>query len=123
MNKLKPCAPEYIERAAAVKAVLRERKPENSVAQNRKLAIIQHELVTMPAADVEPVVYGRWVPMFESEISGWNPSYAGYDPIGGYKCSRCGEEAVFDCNNKYVLSPRCHECGARMNVEAKNAST
>lgn len=50
---------EYIERATAIKAVLRERKPENSVAQNRKLSIIQHDLLTMPAADVAPVVRCR----------------------------------------------------------------
>lgn len=43
---------EYIERSAAVKAVLRERSPANSVAQNRKLSIIQRDLLTMPAADV-----------------------------------------------------------------------
>lgn len=30
---------EYIERAAAVKVILRERKPTNSVAQNRMLSI------------------------------------------------------------------------------------
>lgn len=47
---------EYIERSAAVKAVLRERSPANSVAQNRKLSIIQRDLLTMPAADVAPVV-------------------------------------------------------------------
>ena len=46
---------EYIERSAAVKAVLRERSPANSVAQNRKLSIIQRDLLTIPAADVAPV--------------------------------------------------------------------
>lgn len=51
---------EYIERAAAVKVVLRERKPTNSVAQNRMLSIIQRDLLTMRAADVAPVVHGRW---------------------------------------------------------------
>lgn len=51
---------DYIERAAAVKAVLRERKPTNSVAQNRMLSIIQHDLLTMRTADVAPVVLGHW---------------------------------------------------------------
>ena len=46
---------EYIERAIAVKAVLRERKPTNSVAQNRMLSIIHRDLLTMPAADVAPI--------------------------------------------------------------------
>lgn len=52
---------EYIERAAAVKVILRERKPTNSVAQNRMLSIIQRDLLTMCAADVAPVVHGRWI--------------------------------------------------------------
>lgn len=51
---------EYIERSAAVKAVLRERSPANSVAQNRKLSIIQRDLLTIPAADVAPLTLRRW---------------------------------------------------------------
>lgn len=47
---------EYIERAAAVKSVLRMRRPENSVAQNRMLSIIQMDMLKLPAADVVPVV-------------------------------------------------------------------
>lgn len=47
---------EYIERAAAVKSVLRMRRPENSVAQNRMLSIIQMDMLKLPAADVATVV-------------------------------------------------------------------
>lgn len=47
---------ECIERAAAVKAVLRMRKPENSVAQNMMLSIIQMDISKLPAADVASVV-------------------------------------------------------------------
>lgn len=46
----------YIDRAAAVKSVLRMRRPENSVAQNRMLSIIQMDMLKLPAADVVPVV-------------------------------------------------------------------
>ncbi len=95
---------EYIERAAAVKVVLRERKPTNSVAQNRMLSIIQRDMLTMPAANVVPVVYGLWMPIRESEMTGWNPAVAGRDPIGGYIRSVCKEEAVYDCNDEFVLS-------------------
>lgn len=52
---------EHIERAAAVKVVLRERKPTNSVAQNRMLSTIQRDLLTMCAANVAPVVHGKWI--------------------------------------------------------------
>ena len=51
---------EYIERAAAIKSVLRMRRPENSVAQNRMLSIIQMDMLKLPAADVAPVVHGWW---------------------------------------------------------------
>ena len=47
---------EYIKREAAVKSVLRMRRPENSVAQNRMLSIIQIDMLKLPDADVAPVV-------------------------------------------------------------------
>ena len=47
---------EYIDRAAAVKSVLRMRRSENSVAQNRMLSIIQMDMLKLPTADVVPVV-------------------------------------------------------------------
>lgn len=105
---------EHIERAAAVKAVLRMRRPENSVAQNRMLSIIQMDILKIPAADVAPVVHGRWMPVYESEITGWDPAVAGRDPIGGYICSACKEESIYDCNDEFVLSNYCPNCGAKM---------
>ena len=55
-----------------------------------------------------------WMPVYESEMTGWDPSAAGRDPIGGYACSKCGYEAVYSCNDEYVLSNYCPGCGARM---------
>lgn len=68
----------------------------------------------LPAADVAQVVRGGWIPLFESEISGWNPEFEGKDPIGGYMCSVCKEEAIYDCNDEFVLSKFCPNCGAKM---------
>lgn len=68
----------------------------------------------IPAADVAPVVHGGWIPLLESEISDWNPEFAGNDPIGGYMCSVCKEEAIYDCNDEFVLSKFCPYCGAKM---------
>lgn len=65
---------ECIERAAAVKSVLRMRRPENSVAQNRMLSIIQMDMLKLPAADVAPVVRCR----------DCNHSY---EDLGGLYCS------------------------------------
>lgn len=89
---------EYIERAAAVKSVLRMRRPENSVAQNRMLSIIQMDMLKLPAADVAPVVYGRWA------------------HIGGdeWCCPVCGNvittEGIWDKPDKKY----CENYGAKM---------
>ena len=69
---------------------------------------------SIPTADVAPVVYGLWMPIRESEMTGWDPAVAGRDPIGGYICSACKEEAVYDCNDEFVLSKYCPNCGAKM---------
>lgn len=65
-------------------------------------------------ADVAPVKSGFWKPISESEMTGFNPKFAGRDPIAGYKCSNCGNEAIFSCNDEFVLSDYCPNCGAKM---------
>lgn len=87
---------EYIERAAAVKSVLRMRRSENSVAQNRMLSIIQMDMLKLPAADVAPVSHEQWVCVHK------------IDPISGYRCSKCRRIVGFD------LTPICPNCGAKM---------
>lgn len=79
-------------------------------------AIIK-DLKKFPSADVKPVTYGCWVPVNESEITGRNPEFAGRDPIGGFECSHCGEEAILNCNDEFVLSDYCPNCGAKMDGE------
>lgn len=97
---------EHIDRAAAVKVVLLERKPTNSVAQNRMLSIIQHDLLTMRAADVVPVVHGRWI-------------HDGCRVEGGIDwchCSECGKSDNFCARTNY-----CPKCGAKMDGGDSNA--
>ena len=89
---------EYIERAAAVKSLLRMRRPENSVAQNRMLSIIQMDMLKLPAADVAPVVHGQWI--------------EDHDYL---KCAECGvmvkwDFTFFDIGNWNY----CPNCGAKM---------
>lgn len=116
-------AKEYIEREAALEICKTEYQNRlrmldycgDTVAWN-----IGSEIKAIPAADVAEVVHGRWIPLRESEITGWNPGFAGHDPIGGYKCSNCNKEAVFDCNDSFVLSDYCPNCGAKMDGGAEN---
>lgn len=67
---------------------------------------------------VDKVWRGGWIAVRESEITGFNPEFAGCDPIGGYKCSRCKAEAVLDCNDEFVLDNFCPRCGAAITDEA-----
>lgn len=103
---------ECIERAAAVKVVLRERKPTNSVAQNRMLSIIQHDLLTMRAADVAPVVHGRWISW--EEAGNFVPS------LDRHECSVCHDAAQVLVNGFELLSDYCPNCGAKMDGGNEN---
>ena len=92
---------ECIERAAAVKAVLRMRKPENSVAQNRMLSIIQMDMLKLPTADVAPVVHGRWE---------YTPQT--FNTLCQIRCPFCAWWSLdqsIDGTYKY-----CPNCGAKM---------
>lgn len=100
---------EYIERVVAVKVVLRERKPTNSVAQNRMLSIIQRDLLTMRAADVAPVVHGRWEMRPTGMATDTGPEYKAY-------CTACNEP------NKQYHPPFCPHCGAKMDGGGSDAA-
>ena len=75
---------------------------------------IMRKVDEQPAADVAPVRRGHWIPIYASELTGWNPEFTGCDPIAGYRCSRCGADAILSCNDDFVLSNYCPNCGAKM---------
>ncbi len=131
---------EYIEREPLIK-VLKKWCDDAAMGDNEcaySLADdLLHEVNAQPAIDIErptksqfkrmaaqlgyePVVYARWEAVAESQITGWEPAFAGRDPIGGYFCTNCHYEAIFDCNDEYVLSARCPNCSARMEGGANN---
>lgn len=62
-----------------------------------------------PAADVVPVVHGRWVGL---EYDGYADGYPVYDL---WECSVCGEEVSGE--DVPTTHPWCHGCGARMDGE------
>ena len=104
---------EYIERAAAVRVVLRQRQPTNSVAQNRMLSIIQRDLLTTPAADVAPVVHGRWIPS-ESDFDD-DDTLFDVEEWCDWQCSACREDICYEDPMPPRLLPKyCPNCGAKM---------
>ena len=94
---------EYIKRAEAVKSVLRMCRPENSVAQNRMLLIIQMDMLKLPTADVAPVVHGRWEQCFED----WRQQ------IDGNECFVCGFKYFGTGIRSFHY---CPNCGAKMDL-------
>lgn len=94
---------EYIEREAAVK-IVEKYSLANGSALGRHSGLadcIASEIAALPAADIAPVVHGRWMP-FHSEAAG-DIQY----------CSAC--EIGFDAKTDY-----CPHCGAKMDGGADN---
>ena len=57
-----------------------------------------HLIDEIPAADVAPVVHGRWAPVHA------------IDPLSGYRCSNCRREPPCDRSGKEVLTVYCPSC-------------
>lgn len=101
---------EYIKREATIKAIVDSRNRYYNSASNQYLVgrcdgldIAAGLLRVAPAADVAPVVHGRWI------------SFLGGDhimPERYYRCSRCGRV-------ESRRQPYCH-CGAKMDGERKD---
>ena len=90
---------EYIERAAAMDAILGLTIADPAVAQYAD-AVCYH-LQNLPAADVAPVVHGKWEP-------------------GNPICPVCGENKFKDLDADVWADwqPKfCPNCGARMGKE------
>ena len=83
---------EYIERETAVKAVMAAKWVDGSDG-----AMAMEIVASPPAADVAPVVYGRWISFLDGDH---------IMPERYYRCSRCGRV-------ESRLQPYCH-CGAKM---------
>lgn len=66
---------------------------------------LANRIKTLTAADVAPVVYGRWI---KDNDSFQTDDYCCYFD---YNCSNCGEVV----NDRYKLPKYCPECGAKMN--------
>lgn len=92
---------EYIKREAVLRAVQGQRSPCRSPAQNRMLDCLKAAVIRISAADVVPVVYGRWEMRPTGMATDTGPEYKAY-------CTVCNEP------NKQYQPPFCPHCGAKM---------
>lgn len=87
---------DYIKREAVLRAVQGQRSPCRSPAQNRMLDCLKAAVIRISAADMAPVVHGRW------------------NNMDGYKtrvvCSECG----WDAPEYGKFYSYCPNCGAKM---------
>ena len=83
---------EYIKREALMKELSKSVEPFNTGSVFRAIR-------KQPAADVAPVVHGRWM---HEETEGGFPTW---------KCSRCGHGTNYDPNG---IDLYCYHCGAKM---------
>ena len=104
--------PEYIKREAVLRAVQGQRSPCRSPAQNRILDCLKAAVIRISAADVAPVVHGRWE-WFDEETG--TPS-TGYEREWGWRCSHCKEELPddYDDPDDRPAFRFCYNCGAKM---------
>ena len=62
---------------------------------------IMHDIKALPAADVAPVVHGRWIKTED-----------------GAECEKCGREAVYQIvDDHWEYEPWCPHCGAKMDAQ------
>lgn len=102
---------EYIERAAIMEFPIRKDHCDKEHANEHFIFGIESVLEyveNLPAADVAPVVHGRWI----------RPHWKNSDYC--CDCSECGGEAMhrdyqWDKNGIY---PICPNCGARMDGDS-----
>ena len=99
---------EYIEREAAMAAACKALCHPGVLCPDFKCAEVRNAFNAIPAADVRPVVRGKWIDR-DDDYYGWNM----------WACSVCGEEFVLtegtpDMNDYHY----CPNCGADMMEES-----
>lgn len=105
---------EYIKREAAVKAFNnfdagRADSPPFTLLTPEEFAEYLYEL---PAADVAPVVHGRWI--------SWEKAGNCVPSPDRHECSVCHDAAQVLVNGFELLSDYCPNCGAKMDGDRKD---
>lgn len=110
--------PEYISREAALDAIsewlMKALHPESmsiySEGERAAYRTALSEIADIPAADVRPVVRGKWIPDYdyaEYDFDGTTPLSEPRKFQDGWQCSLCGGYSPSETNF-------CPNCGARM---------
>ena len=104
---------EYIEREAALHEI--ERREVLMVGDKRiSVDAMKSFIKNRLAADVAPVVHGRWEPYFE-EVEIYNAGGFAERIQTGWICGRCKSvESI----TRYYKTNYCPNCGAKMDLEA-----
>lgn len=101
---------EYIEREVLLEDIenvcIFSGRPDHQNPKQMGARLVVQRIRFAPAADVAPVVHGRWVGL---EYDGYADGCPVYDL---WECSECGEEVRGE--DVPTTHPWCHGCGARM---------
>lgn len=104
----------FVEALCKTLSTLRKQKdntPE-SIAFLKGAQVVAKELMKFPAADVAPVVHGRWIGI---DSSFWKPTHSSDIPVfrKTYRCSECRRRTA-------IAENYCPNCGAKMDEEETN---
>lgn len=123
---------EYFERKAAI-AIIEEKQKELCpvgrygrgyvYGSDREKYDAWDEIIdaleNIPAADVAPVVHGRWIPS-ESDFDD-DDTLFDVEEWCDWQCSACGEDICYDDPMPALFLPKyCPNCGAKMDGGVDN---
>jgi len=100
---------DYIKRNDAINAI--RSVPPGNWSRARYVDAVER----VPAADVEPVVHGRWIPG-KAVYSQYDNGYLIARYYDRWTCSVCNY-VINDRHYSRISYKRCPECGARMDAE------
>ncbi len=101
---------EYIRKADAIDAATQDSTENRTHSFRAGQARSASRIKAIPSADVAPVEYGEWIGVPEI--------WGSFD--SRYYCSKCGNDAIINNRERYVLSDYCPHCGAIMDNKRGN---
>ena len=104
---------EYVERSYIRKMAMFEMA--YTMETETDAAVVLRMIDDAPAADVAPVVHGRWEWFDEDK----GTPLTGYEREWGWRCSRCKHELPddYDGPDYRPMLDYCPNCGAKMDIK------